>query len=410
MKIAIWHDLNSGGGKRALYGHVKGLVERGHEVVSFCPDTADPNFLPLSDLVEERVFPLKSAYQKKTALFGNSIPHVHAKTRAMLEHCKECAEIINNEDFDVLFANSSTYSYMAHIGRFIKIPKLIYLGEPFRYLYEAQPDYLWKAPNADSNKIKYFLARTKHLIRMYWYSYMVREEYLSAKSYDLILVNSYFSRESVKRAYNLESKVCYLGIDTSKFYRADSNKENYVIGMGYVQASKGIDIAINSLSKIDKKYRPDLKWIGNNKKTDSEYINYIKKLAESLDVRLTIYFSISDEQLQTLLSKASVFLYFSNLEPFGLAPLEANACGTAVISIAEGGPRESIKNGINGYLVNDQSYEEIANRINLFCEDQTLAEVMGKNAIEYVTNNWNITTGINNIEFWLKQIALSPSN
>jgi hypothetical protein len=32
MKIAVWYNLPSGGAKRALYYHVRGLVERGHTV------------------------------------------------------------------------------------------------------------------------------------------------------------------------------------------------------------------------------------------------------------------------------------------------------------------------------------------------------------------------------------------
>jgi len=32
LKIAVWHNLPSGGGKRALYQHVKGLVDRGHDL------------------------------------------------------------------------------------------------------------------------------------------------------------------------------------------------------------------------------------------------------------------------------------------------------------------------------------------------------------------------------------------
>src|SRR5229473_3089346 len=59
MKIAIWHNLPSGGGKRALYDHVRGLVARGHEVEGWCPPTADRSYLPLSTIVPEHVVPLK---------------------------------------------------------------------------------------------------------------------------------------------------------------------------------------------------------------------------------------------------------------------------------------------------------------------------------------------------------------
>ena len=62
MRIAVWNNLPSGGGKRALYHHVKGLVERGHHVESWCPPTADRTYLPLSELVEEHVVPYSRTY------------------------------------------------------------------------------------------------------------------------------------------------------------------------------------------------------------------------------------------------------------------------------------------------------------------------------------------------------------
>src|SRR5216683_2521051 len=58
MKIAVWHNLPSGGGKRALYDHVRGLVARGHSVEVWCPPTASRTFLPLDALVREHVVDL----------------------------------------------------------------------------------------------------------------------------------------------------------------------------------------------------------------------------------------------------------------------------------------------------------------------------------------------------------------
>src|SRR5215467_1711084 len=55
MKIAVWHNLPSGGGKRALYYHVRGLVERGHEITCWSLDTADQSYLPLTEFAREHV-------------------------------------------------------------------------------------------------------------------------------------------------------------------------------------------------------------------------------------------------------------------------------------------------------------------------------------------------------------------
>jgi hypothetical protein len=58
LRIAVWHNLPGGGGKRALYDHVRGLVARGHHVESWCPPTADQAFLSIGDLVHEHIVPL----------------------------------------------------------------------------------------------------------------------------------------------------------------------------------------------------------------------------------------------------------------------------------------------------------------------------------------------------------------
>ncbi len=58
MRIAIWHNLPSGGGKRALHNQIRGFLKQGHKVESWCPPTADQAYLPLGELIPEHVVPL----------------------------------------------------------------------------------------------------------------------------------------------------------------------------------------------------------------------------------------------------------------------------------------------------------------------------------------------------------------
>ena len=339
MKIAVWHNLNSGGGKRALYYHIEGLSKRGHEIISFCPDTIDQQYLPLSKIIEEKTFPLKEKYKKlENSIWRKRYSLILERLKIMLDHCRDCATVINNLDFDVLIANSSSDFFMSHIGRFVTIPKVIYLGEPFRQLYEAFPEFEWKAPEKKLRRftsIKNIMHELRYWKKIYALGILAREELIAAKSYDLILVNSLYSRESLMRAYHLESKVCYLGIDTAKFKPGITKKENYVIGIGSFGHLKGIERAIDSISRIPAEKRPELIWIGNL--PSMEYINSLKRIAEDLLVKFTPKYNITDEELILYLKKAAVMIYLPFLEPFGLVPLEANACGTAVVGIAEGG-------------------------------------------------------------------------
>lgn len=57
MRIAVWHNLPSGGGKRALHDHLRGLIARGHSIEAWCPSTADRSFLPLAEFLSVRARP-----------------------------------------------------------------------------------------------------------------------------------------------------------------------------------------------------------------------------------------------------------------------------------------------------------------------------------------------------------------
>ncbi len=410
LRIAVWHNLPSGGGKRALYYHVEGLRKRGHEVTAFCPDTVDQSYLPLSKIIKETILPLREKIEKLEK--GGPFRKLHSygfileRLNLMLDHCRQCAGIINESDCDVLFANSSSDFYISHIGRFVRIPKAIYIGEPFRALYEAFPEFQWKAPEKEMRRFN-SLAKLKKEIqywrKIYALGILAREELGAAKSYDLILVNSLYSRESIMRAYRVESKVCYLGIDTEKFRPGNGGKENYIIGIGSFGHLKGIERAIYSIARIPIEKRPQLIWVGSL--PDEGYINSARRIAQDVKVKFTPKYSLSDEELILCLQRAAVMIYLPFLEPFGLAPLEANACGTAVVGIAEGGLKETIVDGTNGYMVGDFNPDEIASRIQAFTEHLRFANEMGERARKYVLERWNYDKGITNIEAFLAGLA-----
>src|SRR5476649_1806284 len=119
MKIAVWHNLPSGGGKRLLFDHVQGLVGRGHFVEVWRPPTAEPEYLPLSSLaVEHEVdlsWPQPNRFTDKLGLTLATARHL----AAMDSHCRECAEQIVHGNFDVLFANSCRFFRTTPIGRFV---------------------------------------------------------------------------------------------------------------------------------------------------------------------------------------------------------------------------------------------------------------------------------------------------
>lgn len=393
MKIAVWHNLHSGGGSRALQYHIQGLVEKGHHVEIWADEPDAGGFMHLPTSVKLHKVPLKYDEHQSSLKerFSSVFFEKDFNMKAMEKHCQKCADEINKGGFDVLFANSCFYYGVPFISRYVNIPKVLYLGEPNRYLYEAMPEQIWEAPQETLNKwsSKFWIYFFSNTWRTNKYRVYVREERKNFNAFDKVLVNSYFSMESCKRAYGLLSEVCYLGVDNSLFKPVNtSNSKHYVVGLGGFYRHKNPELAIRSVGEV-KQNRPKLLWIGNM--VDEKYWIEMVELARSLDVTLELKKMVTDEQLVQLLSGAICMIYSSNLEPFGFAPLEANACGTPVIAVAEGGVRETIIHGKNGFLAN-QKPKEIAQFISQLTDNQEIRKKISSFAIDNVKENWSLSS------------------
>lgn len=407
MKIAVWHNLPSGGGKRALYNHVKGLLARGHTVESWCPPTADQSFLPLSDLIREHIVPA----QRMTRSSNYSLDHLltlrtHslAVVRELDAYARQCAAEIERGAFDILFANSSSDIAVSSIGRYVTLPKVLYLQEPFRYFYEAEPHLPWMAlPGQRAWSPRKMMNALHHSVRLRGWRIQLREEWENARAYDEILVNSLYSRESVLRAFSLDSKVCYLGVDTSKFVNRHLPREAFVVGVGSISPRKNIRFIIESLSRVPPP-RPQLIWIGNT--VDEKHEAELARLASSGNVEFTTRKMLDDEALIDLLNRARLMVYAPRLEPFGLAPLEANACGLPVVAVAEGGVRESIVDGVNGLLV-DPEPQAMADAIKDLLEDADKAARLGQQASVWVAQRWTADAATDRLERRLQSLLSS---
>jgi len=403
LRIAIWHNLPSGGAKRALYEHVKGLVGRGHYIEIWCPSTADPNYLPLSEFAQEHVLPFDWQSPAQAGRMENILyPYrsIATKLEAMERHCLACAKEISAGKFDVLFVAPCLFFRSSPLGRMLKpLPSVYYLQEPYRWLYEALPSLPWLAlPDAVSSpytpkNIKVFL---RDLIKVQGFRLQAREERINAGAFDKILVNSHYSRESVLRAYGLDAKVCYLGVDGTMFHPSGAARENYVIGLGSLTREKGVDVAIRALAAIPAAKRPELKWVGNI--ASINYHDEMVGLAAELGVVFDSRINLSDSELIDLLNRARVLLYTSKLEPFGFAPLEANACETPVVAIAEGGVRETIHHRENGLLVDERDPVALAAALLELLDDQTLARRLGETGRKMVEERWTWEIAVDRLE------------
>lgn len=397
LKIAVWHNLSTGGGKRSLHTHVRGLLERGHPLSAWTLSERH-DYLPLSELVPERI--VSPGWRPHTArspggrvygAYHNRIARLHA----IRDASRRCAAEIDEGGFDVAFVHGDEVYGMPFILRHLRTPSVVYLHEPFRSFYEASPVLPWIGEVSPAGGVARGVLRAAgEAGRLLADRAQAREELRNARAAGTILVNSFYSRESVLRAYGRDARVCYLGIDTRLFFPTGVPRERFVVGLGAMNASKGVDLAIAAVALLAEP-RPPLVWVAD--RADTAYAARMATLARDSGVRLDVRIRLADPDLADLLNRAAVMVYASRLEPFGLAPLEAAACGTPVVAVAEGGVRETIRDGVNGITV-QRSPEELAAGLQRLLDDPGLARALGEAGARNARSEWSTERSIDRLE------------
>ena len=292
---------------------------------------------------------------------------------------KDIAKSINNGDYDVVILEQDSMILTPVLLKYLKKPVVYYCQQPSRSdeveLQKLSPPIEKKSFR---QKLDGFLQSDldKRL-------FLLEKEYASFSTYTL--ANSYFSRENILRRYGLNAYVSYHGININVFKFLNLPRQNYVLSVGAMSVTKGFDFIIKSLVKLDQEKRP-LFIIVSDRDTN-DWGNYITHLANELGVDLEIKMMISNEELVNLYNQAKIVLYTPYLEPFGLIPLEAMACGVPVIAVKEGGMRESIIDSETGLLV-DRDEEKFAHTIEDLLNDENKQLTLSENGLRNIENYW----------------------
>ena len=145
-------------------------------------------------------------------------------------------------------------------------------------------------------------------------------------------------------------RVIYNGIDLSTFPFSDK-KQGYMLFLGRIHPDKGTHIAIEAAKQTGK----PLLIAAQIDRYNNRYFNEIIK--PQIDNKL-IFFEgeVNQEQKRDLLKNASGVIFpVTWSEPFGLAMIEALACGTPVIALNKGSTPEIIVDGKTGFIAETES-------------------------------------------------------
>ena len=185
-------------------------------------------------------------------------------------------------------------------------------------------------------------------------------------------------------------RVIPCGVDMDTFRPLDKGESRRELGIddskvllfvGRVQPLKGPELLLRAVANLKKREGLRLLIVGGDEEGDAE-INKLRKLAQELGITRMVSFEgvVQQKRLSLYYNAADVCIVPSYYESFGLVAAEALACGTPVIAARVGGLRETVTDGVNGYLIPSRSPEAFAERIDLLLDNDYLCKALGARA------------------------------
>jgi glycosyltransferase involved in cell wall biosynthesis len=288
----------------------------------------------------DREFILKGKPVKTS--FIQKLPTAKSNHRKFLQLFPYAIEQFDLSDFDLIISSSAsvaknvlTHHEQLHIS---------YCHSPMRYAWDMYHEYLKDA------------GLTKGLKGLYakWVMHRIRNwDVACANRVDHYIANSHFVKERIKKVYNREAAVIYPPVDTD-YFTLHEDKQDYYYTAGRFISYKKTDLLVEAFANM-----PDRKFLVAG---DGPDLKKVKKLAGP---NVTFLGYVTREQNLHYMQNARAFL-FAAKEDFGIAPVEAQACGTPVIAYAGGGALETVIEGLTGTFFNEQTTSSIQTAINRF--------------------------------------------
>jgi glycosyltransferase involved in cell wall biosynthesis len=196
-----------------------------------------------------------------------------------------------------------------------------YVHSPMRYAWDLQHQYLDEA-KLDKG-LKGMIARWMlHRARMW--------DLRTANGVDHYIANSHFIARRIWKVYRREATVIHPPVDVDRF-SLRTNKESFYLTASRLVPYKKISAIVAAFRELPERRLvvvgdgPDMKRIRALAGPNIEILGYQ-----------------SSPALIDLMQRARAFIFAAE-EDFGIAPVEAQACGTPVIAYGRGGALETIR-------------------------------------------------------------------
>jgi len=304
-RVAIVHDW------LVVYAGAERVLE---QILACYPD-ADlfslVDFLPAGQRAFIRNKPVSTSFIQR-------LPKARKKYRAYLPLMPIAVEQFDLSAYDLVISSSHAVAKGVLTGP--DQVHVCYVHSPIRYAWDLQHQYLRESRL--NRGLKGWVAKAiLHYIRLW--------DIRTVNGVDAFVANSAFIARRIYKAYRRESTVIYPPVDVADFpLRTD--KEDFYVTASRMVPYKKVDLIVEAFNAM-----PDKRLVVIGDGPDFAKI----KAKAGPNVQLLGF--AGAEALRDHLQRARAFVFAAE-EDFGIAPLEAQACGTPVIAFGKGGALETI--------------------------------------------------------------------
>ena len=318
MKVAIVHDflMQMGGAEK--------VVEVLHDMFPDAPvytSAYDAEAMPAS----YRTWDIRTSFLQK-------LPWKRHTHRAALLLYPLAFESFDLSAYDVVISSSSAFAKGV-----ITQPQTYHLS----YTYTPMR-YAWTTRSYMKNER---MARPLRGLILPMTHYLRTWDSVASSRPDQYVAISGAVAQRIRKFYRRRCTIIHPPVETQRYCLSEDRGDYYMIASRFVPY-KRLDLAVEAFTHM----RRPLKIAGTGRQ--------MQELQAKAGDCVEFLGHVSDERLRTLMSQAKGYV-MPGEEDFGLAPVEANACGVPVIAYAAGGALDTQIDGATGMLFAEQTVEAL---------------------------------------------------
>ncbi|MGQ4648249.1 glycosyltransferase [Lyngbya aestuarii] len=249
--------------------------------------------------------------------FLQNLPFAHRGVQKYLPLLPLAIEQLDLREYDVIV--SSSHAVAKGVLTNPQQLHICYCHTPMRYAWDLTFDYLHSSPMGQG---------PQGLITRYLLHRLRQWDVISANRVDFFIANSQYTARRIWRCYRRPAEVIYPPVNIERFHLL-TQKEDFYLTVSRLVSYKQVSVIVAAFNQLGY----PLVVIG-----DGPELPQIRQLAKS---NVKVLGFQPDAVVEQYMAQAKAFVYAA-CEDFGIALVEAQACGAPVIAYGAGGARETV--------------------------------------------------------------------